>query len=171
MDELKKQKNKFFAITPNFVVDNLTAIPLAVYSTMKRVIGEDYNKECYFSNKTYKKRLKVGNDALKDAIETLIDNNLIYEVGKKEIPTSGGPQRVMHYRIYNITNFNKKYYEGRPKTTPLNKIGAPKNDKRYAVLRHKEELIKEEKIISLEEQEKIKKLKEDINSRYKTRDG
>lgn len=171
MNELNQQKNKFFSITPHFVVDNLPAIPLAVYSTMKRVIGEDYNKECYFSNKTYKKRLQVGNEALKNAIKTLIDNNLIYETGKKEIQTSGGPQRVMHYKIYDIANFNKKYYEGGPKTTPLNKIGAPRNDKRCAVLGHKEELIKEERIIPQEEQEKIKKLKEGIRNDFKIRDG
>lgn len=171
MNELNQQKNKFFSITPHFVVDNLPAIPFALYGSMKRIIGENYDKECYFSNKTYMKRLEIGKDALKKGIKNLIDNNLIYETGKKEIQTSGGPQRVMHYKIYDIANFNKKYYEGGPKTTPLNKIGAPRNDKRYAVLGHKEELIKEERIISKEEQEKIKKLKEEINSRYKVRDG
>lgn len=162
MNELNKIKNKFFAIIPNFVVDNLSAIPLALYITMKRVIGKNYNNECYFSNKTYKKRLRIGNDNLKEAIKILMDNNLIYEVGKREIPTSGGPQRVMSYKLYDITDFNNKYYKGHPETTPLHKIGVSKNDKRGTVLRDKEELIKEEKIISPEEKERIKELKINI---------
>lgn len=171
MKELRKTKNAFFAIIPNFVTDNLTAIPLSLYLTMRRIVGTDFNRECYLSERTYMERLEIGKVALKKAIKTLKDKNLIYEVGKKVVETSGGPQRVTAYKLYDITDFNNKYYKGGAKTTPLYKIGGPKNDKRGVVLEHKEDLIKEERIIPIEEQARVKETIREISTKMKILKG
>lgn len=173
MEELKNQKsNKYFAIIPYWIIDNLSINHIGLYTKIKRSTGEKPEGECYLSEKTMMKSLKIGKKALKKSITFLKNNNLIYEIGKKEILTSGGPQKVMFYKITNISDFNNKHYEGLPKRTPLYNKGVFERAQRGTLLRYKEDLIiKEERIISSEEQERINKTKNEIRGNMKTIKG
>ncbi len=144
---------------PYWLIDNLSVNHLGLYSQIKRATGEYSGGECYLSERTLMKRLKLGKKSLKKSLSFLISRNLINEIGKKGILTNKGVQKVMFYSIVDIWDINTKFYEGAPKRIPLYDKGALKSTQRGMLLRDKEELNKEERIITPEEEEKIKKIK------------
>lgn len=185
MNELNQQKNNFniddkdyFAMVPHYITDNSSANSQALYLQIKRYAGED--GLCFATEETLMNKLKIGKKAFDKALDFLLLNKWIKYMGKK-----GGKTRPINsYHPIDIWNMNHDHYEEiSAKRNISNKYNSYKKQNTYPE-QHKINLksnieeepllrktIKEERIISPEEKERTSKIIEDLNSRYKIKDG
>ena len=113
----------YFTIIPNYIANHSTANDQALYLQMKKFAGE--KGECFASERTLRKKLGIGVNALKKSIKYLMEHGWIKEKGLRKIITKGGEQLVKVYSIVNIWKLNTDFYKGVLQTAPLNDKGVP----------------------------------------------
>lgn len=100
---------KYFTIIPNYILNHSTHWDREVYVQMKRIAGEDGS--CFMSQSNLAEQCGMSINRLKKSIDYLIENEWIKFLGKKEIMTSGGIQKVNEYEIIDLWKTNINHYE------------------------------------------------------------
>jgi len=100
---------KYFTIIPNYVLDHSTANTQALYLQLKRLAGE--NGLAYPASRYLRGKLGISYNTLKKELGNLIKKGWIVEVGRKEIETDGGRQKVKSYKIVDIWYINNGYFQ------------------------------------------------------------
>ena len=115
---------KYFTIIPNYVLDHSTANTQALYLQLKRLAGE--NGLAYPASRYLRGKLGISYNTLKKELGNLIKKGWIVEVGKKEIKTDGGRQKVKSYKIVDIWYINNGYFQRSIKQGTPTKRGVKK---------------------------------------------
>lgn len=116
----------YFTIIPNYILNHSTSNDQSLYLQMKRFAGE--KGVCFASERTFRKKMKIGVKALKKSIKYLLEHGWIKEKGIKKIITKGGEQEIKIYSIVNIWKLNNGFYKGVPESTPLEDKGVPESE-------------------------------------------
>ena len=117
---------------------------------MKRISGE--NGVCTASEKYFCKQMKIGRKALWQSLKYLTSQKWITFIGKENLETKGGQQKVNAYKVNDIWKINNDHYnKGCLEEHPLsqgvsesNSRGAQKEHQGVSERTHKEEQYKEE---------------------------
>ena len=96
---------EFFTIVPNYVINHSNALDRALYLEMKRFAGED--GQCFATEKTMMKRLKIGKKAFDKSLSYLISRGWVDFMGL----TGGKTRPIKTYKINNIWRENSDYYK------------------------------------------------------------
>jgi len=99
---------KYFTIIPNYILNHSTHLDREVYIQMKRITGEDGT--CWASQKTLAKQCGMSINRLKKSLSYLLDHGWIKQIGKKEVNTKGGIQKVNEYKIADLWKMYMEFY-------------------------------------------------------------
>jgi len=101
---------EYFTIIPNYIINNSTAISLAIYIQLKRLAGE--KGMAYPGSRYLTGKLGIHHSTLKKGLQYLIDKGWIEYVGDKKIQTLGGLQTTKSYKIVDIWRLNNTTRRG-----------------------------------------------------------
>jgi hypothetical protein len=107
---------KYFTIVPNYILNHSTATAQALYLQLKKLAGE--NGVAYPGRRYLAEKLKISYPTLKKEIKYLLDKKWIEYVGKIDIETDGGRQKVKSYRIVDLWGINSRFYQRGEKIEP-----------------------------------------------------
>jgi hypothetical protein len=118
---------RYFTIIPNYILNHSTANDQALYMQMKRIAGD--NGTCDAGVRYFTKQLGLGTSSVKNSIKYLIDHHWIEYLGKTEVKTRSGIQKVNTYKVNDIWKENNNHYDdiGVSKQTHLTKQGVSEN--------------------------------------------
>lgn len=96
---------KYFSQIPHYILNHSTAVDQALYLQMKRYAGE--TGKCYATQETLRKKLGIGNPALKKSLDYLLLREWIKLIGT----TKGKTRPIKTYAITDIWKLNIIHYE------------------------------------------------------------
>ena len=117
------EDKRYFTMLPNYIANHSTAVAQALYFQLKRLAGEGNDGLAYPGYRHLMEKLGISRNTLRKEIQYLLNKEWIKYVGKRELQTDSGKQKVKAYKIVNIWKLNIDYYDSISRGV---KIDAPK---------------------------------------------
>ena len=111
---------KYFTIIPNYILNHSTANDQALYMQMKRIAGD--NGKCEAGVRYFTKQLGLGASSVRKSVKYLIEHHWIDYIGKSEVKTRCGVQKVNTYKVNEI----KTIFKTLAKIKGIEATGSPK---------------------------------------------